>query len=387
MLLGGEDGRVSVGRWLNESASLDDIFFPAPSLPNSGNDISPVTDPRGWDRIPVPWNDYGVSVLHDAICFGGRIDSRDWRDQLRLHFNGQLTLTRQGKVGRYSYNFMDGTPSLSGNLIDFDTEGGMSLSCPWPTERLDGAYYLLGNLHRHFGHFLLEGMSRLWLLNISQLVCSDVGFLVYEDELAPFMLEILELAGISSNRLIHVPQEGICVERLLVPDPAMLSHRRIADVHARVYQSIAQRVTTQYPYRKVYLSRRHIPDRPLINQSQIESYFASLDFEIVNPETLPILEQIRMAREAKILIGPSGSQMYLAAFQAPDTRALIFAPENFCLKDDYLLALAMGRDLKVVLGSAVDMSLDKSFWQWRVELNSIKRVMSVMLSEKANIWI
>jgi hypothetical protein len=47
------------------------------------------------------------------------------------------------------------------------------------------------------------------------------------------------------------------------------------------------------------------------------------------------------------------------------------APSNFYLKDDVLIASAMGHDLDVVIGGDIDLSTRKRSWAWTVDIDDV----------------
>jgi hypothetical protein len=317
--------------------------------------------------------------LRKAYVFGGQIQRR----KARLHWHGELLLSRKLELIRPSWGLMDGGPSLPGELLVEGSPGSYELE--WPTgaakrppgttrvhpRRLRGTHYLIGNAHPHFGHFLLEGLSRLWgIAELSPEERETVSFLVYEPRLEGWMYELLALAGVDRNRIVHASSVDV-VDRLVTADPAMRTHNGITTAMAGTWRSMAERVEAGPAERRIYLSRSHNPNRGLRNEVEVEELFRARGFEIVAPETMSIPDQVRLAREAAVLAGPVGSQMYLAAFQRPAARTLVMAPSNFYLKDDVLIASAMGHDLDVVIGGDIDLSTRKRSWAWSVDTRDV----------------
>ena len=138
-----------------------------------------------------------------------------------------------------------------------------------------------------------------------------------------------------------------------MPDPPLRLRRPVHPLAREAFAALArlgQGVLGEAPER-VYFSRAAIPRRPLRNEPEIEALFAEHGFEIVRPETHPFETQVALARGAKLIAGPAGSAMHLAALAPPSTRLLILcSPNSFELTECFLNPVA-GR-LGLVFGRA-----------------------------------
>ncbi len=328
--------------------------------------------------IPARWKtqswreDIFLSRLNNAIVFGGLIHTT----RVGEHENGQLFLTERAGQMESARGVWNGERTLPADLLE---SAGQDL---WQLRRtaigsyLQGDFFLLGNIQPHFGHMLLEGLSRLWPLTLDHRFAKSMRFLVYEPELRDFQKELLALAGVPVERILHVPSEGIIVERLWVPDPAMRSHRWSSDLQRKMWEAIASAVPSAKPSRHVYLSRRRIGERPLLNEEEIETIFVKHGYEIVFPELLGMTEQIRLAKEAAFLAGPAGSQLYLGAFQSPGSHKLVLAPANYFARDDLLLAEDRQCTCDVVFGTHIDNFADRSQRTWQLDTKLLTSVLS-----------
>lgn len=328
--------------------------------------------PDYWTSTPEPIDHPSIWLLNHAHVFGGRITGRD-SGGIR---GGQLVLTSDGMLIPASFNVMDGNKSLPADLVTIVC-GSPVMKAPPPSQTLSGTFYLIGTVHRHFGHSLLEALTRLWAVKmISPDLFENLKFLVYEPDLPVFASELLRLAGVPLDRVVHASPHDV-VEKLIVPDVSMRTHRWISGHQQRVWQLIAEGVPADRPHRKVFLSRRRIAERALANQAVIEEIFAASGYEVVAPETLDLKAQIQLARESISLAGCVGSQMYLAAFQRPGAHNVVMAPRNFYLKDDTLIHRANSLELEVVLGSKVNFSQPKDQMTWTVDGKSVQKAIDI----------
>jgi hypothetical protein len=340
---------------------------------------------------PTPAPPLRVWFLKGAWVFGGRVTERGrgW------HRGGLAMLTAGAGVIAPSRIGMDGKATLPAGILDPDGEDEGRWGITWPRHRrrgrdvpvrprrLRGPHFLLGNASGHFGHFLLEGMARLWALErLDPRLAARLKVLVYEPELQPFARVLLELAGIDGSRIVHAsPVDRVA--HLVAADPAMRTHQWITGEMQRTWRSVV-REGDPAPTRRIYLSRRATRQRSLANEGEIEELFSASGFEIVRPESLEMREQIALADAASHLAGPVGSQMYLAAFQRPGTRTLVLAPPNFYLKDDVLLASAGARDLRVVFGSPVDLARRSKARRWSIPETSVADALREFVSSSAD---
>ncbi|GGD14537.1 glycosyltransferase family 61 protein [Aquisalinus flavus] len=327
-----------------------------------------------WEDETLQLPPLTVSCLHDARIMGGRIGSRSGT----RHRDGQLLLTRKQQLVPNSFAIMDGGYTLPESYVLGSTlEEPFELQCPEPEGRLEGTYFHLGSIHNHFGHFLLEGLTRLWALELLEAAGQDCRFIMYEGQLQPYQEEILALAGVDADRIVHAPH-ATTVERLIVADPAYRTHRWVRKEQDRVWDRIASGIPAEEdPQRKIFLSRARTTDRPLENNDEVEALFAAAGYDIVSPETMSPTDQIAMVRQCRSLAGCVGSQMYLAGFQPKGGRNVILAPKNFYLKDDALISHFRHHRLSVIFGDYIDLSAPKPERSWTCPTEDIQRCLEL----------
>jgi len=331
---------------------------------------------HNWLQHKVFIDEIKLSILKGAYVYGGKISSRKGT----FHFDGQLLLTSSKKLINSSFGIMDGNYTLSGNLISGSSDGVDYSNCKvtdnadYDGTILKGWYYFLGGFHRHFGHFLVEGLSRLWALDhLPKETKENLKFVIYENELKNFMVDFLLLYGIDKSNIISA---GKCsrYENLLVPDPSYRTHRWISKSFQNHIEIIKSKIQTNVKNRKIFLSRSNVSDRPLSNRKQVEKFFEEKGYEIICPEKLTIKEQIKNMMESSSIVGEVGSQLYLSSFAQKNANLFVMAPTNFCLKDDYLLTKAAGVNIKILLGSCVDFNSEKFNRQWSVDIKKIEKI-------------
>lgn len=308
----------------------------------------PSYDARAWWTRPLTIRETYVASLREATCVGGRIR----KISRGRHNHGQLLLARGGRLVDDSYYLRDRSRSLPEDLLEPHRDGGEVL-----LEDLDdlplrtGSYYLVGSAHAHFGHFLLEGLARLWALASLD---GDLSFVLYEPDVTSWQLALLASAGVAPERVVHV-HEATRFERLVVPARAYNLHNSSSPEQDGLWRRIGDSFESPGTPPRVYLSRsRFSKRRALLNETEVEDIFASRDFAIVHPETLDIGEQVAIARGAEYLAGSAGSAMYLGAFQRRGARKLIISPVGFSFNDDQLISHFRGTSLHYFMAPEFD---------------------------------
>lgn len=198
-----------------------------------------------------------------------------------------------------------------------------------------GHWLYAGNWMHGFGHFLVETLPTLW-----PLASADADF----DGICAHRFNSLrthdwqfELAGLlsKSGRIEVIDDRPATIEHLTVPARAYHYQVAIDPIAQTVWDLVAERATIGAPTpheRPVYLSRTRfqrdqassgvVTGREFRNAEEVDALFESAGFLVVFPETLSAIEQVRLARSASVLAGPSGSALHLSVFAQPGARVI-----------------------------------------------------------------
>jgi Glycosyltransferase 61 len=180
--------------------------------------------------------------------------------------------------------------------------------------------YFLGPLIPHFGHFLVETMSRLWAYGA---VAESVGRLVYcgprreswggSDptrllEKHRYIGEIFATFGIRPDRLMPI-RRTTTFEKLLVPEPSFSLGRHAFPQFFEMYDDVRRQmlngsgdVANDTP---VYLSKAEWKKgvTGIANDHELEDAFSALGVEIVHLEKLTLQDQVRLVNSRSTMIG------------------------------------------------------------------------------------
>lgn len=190
---------------------------------------------------------------------------------------------------------------------------------------IDGPVLYLGVIFPHYGHFLLEGIARLWADAMLRQPALKLMFSAsHKNALAEgYVREFLDALGIPSERVVAFSQP-MRLRRVYVPHPSFVIPAEAYPNHVDLPRQVAERILgTRQPVPSdvpAYLSRsrftpglmansRRVPDEP-----RLEAALRDLGVAIYYPEHLTLAEQVRMINGHRWVIGTRGSAFHSLLF-------------------------------------------------------------------------
>ena len=206
------------------------------------------------------------------------------------------------------------------------------------SREVTGTHLFGGVLIGHFGHFLLESLSRLWALDEYGTQIESVVFVkswglhnvgsTAEVHLPPYVRDTLALLGIPKIMVVHgVP---VRFERLIVPSQLLGIH--LIEGHAAFHRFVKRLGAVGLPSsvlsngcRDVYISRRKICDAGwagILCENVIEENLRGYGYQIIYPEGLTVEEQLGIYNQSERIVFATSSAIHLFALVArEDQRA------------------------------------------------------------------
>lgn len=301
--------------------------------------------------------------------------------------NAILSPARTGKMSanpdHSKYKMLGGVYSQSGDLLaasrmaqEVDQfastdEPNIATSSVSVKRRIEIGVYL-GWYVSHHGHFLIESLSRLWCAE-KLADHPDVKFLFHfaghnrGKGLHPDHVKILSLLSIPEHSVEFI-DDWTTVDVLLMPTQAQsLNHYTHPDF-ASLYQHISGKVAgpsdNDLP-EKIYISRQNLnffQNRPF-NEVEIEGLMRDHGFEIIYPERMDIIDQIRTFANARVICGYLGSGLYNAVFCNENSHVILMCgePNPRPPLHHFLIARLTNTRLSV-LNSVVPLEYWKGCW-------------------------
>jgi hypothetical protein len=270
--------------------------------------------PRGYFVVDTPPRRL---ILRDA--FSSRFQTRNRAEAGR---------STRGLVTGCLYDAEGNRVTLSQRRPDMPKRQPLCLDEAWldpasaiAAPRLQGRTLFLGNFMNHYGHFITEGLSRLWAQEDMARYDHIVAFAANADRgryrPRAFHRYFLDLLGMDLSRL-RVLTEPVRFEEVTVPEQLWLINCSVNRALRPLHETIRARHAGK-PTGRVFLSRAAFFDPRLANMAAIESVFAGFGFAVHYPENMTSAEQLTLFAGAEIIAGPSGSGLHNSIFARPGT--------------------------------------------------------------------
>ncbi|MFT4805496.1 MAG: hypothetical protein ACI83B_003314 [Sediminicola sp.] len=226
-------------------------------------------------------------------------------DLQRREFNGGV-LTEQGLHCPLSEQIKAGYKNRLGDSLAL------------PQKKVSGRFLYAGMMqNRHFGHFLIESLSRLWAsTEINRL--DGIVFILRspQAEIAQFAKEIIEL--FLQDMPIYVVKEPSQFEELIISEQIcqarqgiLLKHDVFEPLFSK-FRSAFQEPTNAYP-NKVYVSRSKLNGNEglVLAERIFETNLEVEGYTVIHPQELSVNEQLNFYANAEKLIFSDGSAFHL----------------------------------------------------------------------------
>lgn len=186
----------------------------------------------------------------------------------------------------------------------------------------------------NYGHFLIDCMSGVASLRrIESLRGHDLVF----PPLKAWHRDHLQLLGASPVELPH----GCCYVEDAIFTDCMVRYLHAPNWNLRLVPEVqrAALACAGGGGRKIYLSRRGNPKRRFLSEERLESILRDRGFEIVQPETMPVPDQIALFANAAVVAGCAGAAFANTIYCNPGAIVLEIQPRaaqqrwvrNICL--------------------------------------------------------
>lgn len=187
----------------------------------------------------------------------------------------------------------------------------------------------------HWGHFLVDVVSRLWILFDDRYYSPETkilfcGWRWSEGKITGKCKEFFELCGVKEENLIMV-DKPIKVREVLIPSTTF----KFSEYYNSFYKVPIQKVISSIinsnygegkeKYKKIYFSRTQLKEtkKREIGEDIIEKFFEENGYKILYPENLTLKEHIFYINNADFFAGLSGTTMHNMVFGRANSTVLI----------------------------------------------------------------
>ena len=196
-----------------------------------------------------------------------------------------------------------------------------------PEKRHKKAIFL-GVCHKHWGHFLIEGMSRLWaILETNRYVDYDLCYVLWNESSFPtYMQEIFSLLGIKWKD-IKIIDHPVQYDEIIIPQISSKLDLFWTEEYKLTIDKIKKSIVPVHGG-KYYLTRTSFVDN-ILGEKEIEAIFRKNGYHIISPEKLPISEQISIFAGADELVSVSGTSAHNMLFAKNSAQCAILERMHF----------------------------------------------------------
>lgn len=208
-----------------------------------------------------------------------------------------------------------------------------------------------GYLVNHWGHFLVEAVTRLWYaLEQDASIDKYVFFLNEKEErqIKGNYKEFFVLLGIWDKlELISTPTT---YREVLVPQISFQCMHAYSPKYLAVFDAIADNAPVDpswTPYEKIYFTRSHFAKENgyEFGLDSLDDYFRANGFQILAPEKIPLAQMIYYLRNAGEIASMSGSTPHNMLFANCGQKLTII--ERLVMNDDHQVCINRMRHLNV----------------------------------------
>lgn len=214
------------------------------------------------------------------------------------------------------YEDMETIPIGAGNGL---------LGCFDGVDEFDEAI-LIGH-NNNFGHWLLNHLGRLAF--IGAIPGHERLPLVVGDNIGGSQLECLATLGYPASRLIRLKKGRLARFRRLWapmmslcsgPDGRLYWSPRMLDFMRQGLGVPAQ--SRPKRGKRIFITRQGAKWRRLLNEDVLRKMLAEWGFQVVDPGTLSIAQQVELAADAEVICGVIGAGMSLVLFAPPECKVI-----------------------------------------------------------------
>ena len=209
-----------------------------------------------------------------------------------------------------------------------------------------------GYMVNHWGHFLIEGVCRLWYFLEQDPTIDKYVFLLDENEereIRGNYREFLQLLKIWDK--LEFINKPTTFREVLVPELALKCHTYYCPKLREMFDVVADNVVVDpswKTYDKIFYSRsqlaKGIPFE--FGFDMLDSFFAQNGYTILYPEKVPLGEMIHYIRNSKVVASISGSLPHNMFFGRNGQKVEII--ERCTINDDNQVDVNRIRELHVV---------------------------------------
>lgn len=200
-----------------------------------------------------------------------------------------------------------------------------------------------GIFEKHWGHFLLESLSRIWF-HYKNTELPIVFISLDNKKPTDQFAEIFELLKIPKDKILFI-DKPTQFDEIIVPEASFILSNYAHNSFLIPFEQIIKNITP-HNFKKIYISRTKFKqNKNIIGEEIFEKTFQKNGFKVIYPEELSVKEQISYIRGADQIAGFISSGIHNSVFARPETKIIIL--EKFALMNGTQGIINLIKKLKV----------------------------------------
>lgn len=210
----------------------------------------------------------------------------------------ELSLTKRVSPPNFSCDYLDWYSGASKNFQLNEAD------------YLDQDVVFLGALSSHYGHFITEGLARLWFFLDPQNIRYK-GVYIVEHKNNKF-IDLFKFFGMQDKNLIEVTKPTR-FRSVIVPEQSIRLHDFYHSNYKRTIDKIKEKIIAA-EYKKVYFSKSMSGNARGIGEFPIQHVFEKNGFNIFYPENMSMYETISVLKGCDEFVASSGTNIHNSIF-------------------------------------------------------------------------
>ena len=245
----------------------------------------------------------------------------------------------------------------------------------------------------NYGHFLVDDLPRLKALEVMQAAAvgrrQAVVMVGYGDPIDRVRREAVDRLAPGDVDVIFIDPSRVHLFSQLYYASPVSSHPVAKNPLALDYltELVARRIPVrpgdESRDRRLFVPRKSMVGRNLVNQAELIELLAKHKFRIVHPEDLSFAEQVRTFRAATSVVGQMGAGMTNTLF-APESATLLYlAPRGWIEPFYWDLALARKQGYRALYGEALTQGAETHASDFRIDAARLAATVAISATEAA----
>ena len=201
----------------------------------------------------------------------------------------------------------------------------------------------------NYYHWMFDILPRFELVQASGLV-PDYYLINATTQFQKDSLRVLNIPTrqiLSPTHSTHIEADELIVPSLPGPVFSGSPQPRACQYLRSTFRQSARART---PHRALYITRADASNRRVINEAEIWDEVIANGFEIVSLSNVPLLQQVEIFSQAKIIVGPHGAGFTNAVFCQPGSVLIEFLPQWHQIDCFERLARFVGMEYRSIEG-------------------------------------